>query len=674
MEEITRQIRWNVDPWMNVLLYGGVFAALGLSAWRQYKRVKVWQLGTARWSRSGSKGLSSYIWNILKWVSGKGRMAQDPFAGVMHFLVLWGFIILFIGTTLVFLEDETPLHFFYGTFYLYASLIIDLGGAAFLIGLFMAVYRRYVARARRIKPSLGIGCFLILMILITLTGHFLEAARIGVDLAGFEKYSVIGYPLALFLRGAGMQADGLRSLHQGLWISHAVLCIAFFGAAMMYFFRHMIFSLASVALQDDPLSTGRLRGIPVNGRTPGGPPGGPPLGTVGTLSWKDMLDGDGCTNCGRCTSVCPATQAGKELDPRNVVQEITSLVGRHIRSADPPSIFEQFDPEKVLWDCTTCGACSQACPVHIEVFDKIIDLRRQLVEEGRISESARNSLESLQTRQNPWDYPPQQREAWSEALRLSHDRSKESGPPEYIYWIGCAGAFEPSAQKVSRAMVEILRQADVDFMVLGAKEACTGDPARRLGDEALFQDCKQRNLATLEKTGAKKVITHCPHCFNTFKNEYQTPDKPSFEVIHHSQLLQQLIRDGKIEFDAGSKKDAPDKSVTFHDPCYLGRHNGEVDAPRAVIASIPGLKSVEMKQSGENSLCCGGGGGRMWLEDSGKERIENLRLEEARQTGAKMVATACPFCKIMFEGASAQDGPKLELKDISELVVESMKS
>jgi len=501
-----------------------------------------------------------------------------------------------------------------------------------------------------------------LMIAIGLTGFVLEAARIGVTMPNFEKYSFAGYSLAWGFRASGLDAKELTTLHRATWVIHAILCIGFFGLATAYFFRHIIVSLLSVALKPERPS-GALRPFEAV-------PGKPDAITVHDIFWKDLMDADACTACGRCAAVCPATIAGKALDPRGVVLKLSDLIGRQAASnaSSVPSALDTIADQE-LWDCTTCGACVYECPVSIEVFHKIIDLRRNLVEMGRISSSARTSLEALLQRQNPWDYPPPERLAWSESLRLPHPAG--SHKPEWIYWIGCAGALDPSGQSISRSMVEILRKAGVDFAVLGSEEGCTGDPARRLGDEALFQSCKEKNLETLRNYGVRKIVTHCPHCFNTFKNEYQKPGNPEFEVVHHSQLLQNLIGTGKIRLTREHRH-----KITFHDPCYLGRHNGEYEAPRRIVESLPGMTPVEMRRSRENSFCCGGGGGQMWLNSTGSNRVENVRLAEARATGAEVVATACPFCKVMFEsaGSIAGQGDQVKIKDISELVVEAMES
>ncbi len=673
MEQITRAINWNVAGWMTALLYGGAFAAIALSLLRLLRRVRVWRAGIPEETRPSWGEVAG---NLARWLSGRGKMGRDRFAAVMHSLILWGFAILFVGTTLVFLEEKTPLHFFYGTFYVVASFFIDLGGAGFLVGLAMAAYRRWVVRTPRLKSSGMATGLLALLIGIGLSGFALEAARIAVDLPRFERASVVGYPLALLLRALGLTRDGLHALHRTLWTGHAVITIGFFALATSYFFRHVVVSGLAVALARRR-NTGALRPYPLLASE-----------TVGTarpvdMRFMDLLEADACTSCGRCTSVCPATAAGKALDPRGIILGLQSLIGQVVtgpsNGAKTPSALDTIE-HQAIWDCTTCGACNAACPVDISVFDKIIDLRRQMVDLGAVSAAGGSALEGVAARRNPWSYPPAQRSLWREALRLpvldgAEKRDQGGAPkPEWIYWIGCAGAFEPTAQSISRSTAALFKAAGLDFAVL-ASESCTGDPARRLGDEALFQTCRSRNLETLRATGVRKIVTHCPHCLNTFKNEYQqdgrTDGKPELEVVHHTQLIRQLLDEKKITLRQGGQGET---KVTFHDPCYLGRHNGEYDAPRSVVDAVPGLRRVEMPRSRESALCCGGGGGQMWLPSAGRKRVEGLRLEEARATGAGLVATGCPFCKVMLETAGATAGKQNEIRvrDVSEIVLEAL--
>ena len=347
MEQITRQIEWNVTLWMQVFLYLGAFSGALIAAWRLHRRIRVWRLGRPA---DVSFSLTRSLVNATRWMLNQGKMPRDAFASWMHFLILWGFIILFIGTTLVFLEHQTPLHFFYGTFYLVASAVLDVGGLAFLLGLGMAAYRRYVRHAARLKASRWVGALLALMIAIGITGFLLEGFRISVTLPGFEKVSFVGYSLALVFRGAGFNPEELTRLHRIDWVVHAGLCIAFFCLATVYFFRHIFVSLLSVALRPTR-PRGALRPYEL-------PPEAIPVGAVFDMAWKDLLDADACTTCGRCTAVCPAATAGKALDPRAVVLKLSDLVGRHASRNG-----ERIRRRSIASPTRSCGTAPRAAPV-----------------------------------------------------------------------------------------------------------------------------------------------------------------------------------------------------------------------------------------------------------------------------------------------------------------------
>ncbi|MBI2131637.1 MAG: (Fe-S)-binding protein, partial [Candidatus Tectomicrobia bacterium] len=411
-------------------------------------------------------------------------------------------------------------------------------------------------------------------------------------------------------------------------------------------------------------------------------------------TWKDLLDLDACTNCGRCQDVCPAHLSGVALSPRKLIQDMQrhlSAVGPGIlpkpaaeggaappAEADPagrPPLFGERAEgaplpavlEEELWGCRTCGACQHECPVYIEHIPKMVDMRRYLVMmESRTSENARQFLKSMEDRMHPWVGAPHNREEWYEGLGVKV--LGQGAKAEYLFWVGCTGSMIDRNIQVTKAMVKILKAAGVDFAILGPEEACTGDPARRAGGEFTFQMCAKKNIATLEGYGVKKIITTCPHCFNTYKNEY--PDFGGrYEVIHHTQLIAGLIRDGRLKV----KRAFP--SLTYHDPCYLGRHNGVFDAPREVLQRISaGGGYKELRRSRDRSLCCGAGGAYAWMDDSPKTRINHMRIGDVKACGSKVAAVSCPFCMQMFEDAlkAADPGQSIRAADLAELVAEAL--
>jgi Fe-S oxidoreductase len=397
---------------------------------------------------------------------------------------------------------------------------------------------------------------------------------------------------------------------------------------------------------------------------------------VGDFTWKQLLDTDACTICGRCTSVCPANQTGKPLDPREIVLklgEVAARSGTPVVTApvgvdagitvSSDSVFERITSAE-LWACTSCRACDEVCPVDIEILDKILDMRRYLtLMESDFPPELGNTFRSLENSSNPYSLSQQNRADWTASLDFAVKRLGEPGvTAEYLYWVGCAGSFDDRNRKVTVSTARLLHEAGVDFAILGPMELCTGDPARRAGNEYLFQQLALQNIHTLNDLGVTKVITQCPHCFNTLSNEY-----PSFggeyRVMHHSEVLMELVKEGRLKPKSGNGQ-----TVTFHDPCYLGRHNDVFAAPRKVLKLVGDV--VEMPRNGTNSFCCGAGGGRMWMEEHTGKKVSVERAEEALATGSDVIATGCPFCLVMLDDAVKEIGADVAVKDLAMLLAE----
>jgi Fe-S oxidoreductase len=416
------------------------------------------------------------------------------------------------------------------------------------------------------------------------------------------------------------------------------------------------------------------------------------VGLVDQFSWKQMLDFATCTECGRCQSACPAWNTEKPLSPKllimglrdNMFSSSARLLAKGSATAEGENgssdgdgdgevqtlVPFTIDPD-VLWSCTTCGACVEQCPVDIEHIDAIVDMRRyEVLMESRFPSEAGLMLRNIENQGDPWGLGQAKRTEWTETLDFEVPVVTGTIPDdvEYLYWVGCAGALDERARKGVQATARMLHRAGVTFAILGPKESCTGDPARRLGNEYLYQEQGKANIATLNEAGAKKIIASCPHCFNSIKNEYPALGG-NFEVIHHAELLEHLVAAGKLVPGAGYQG-----TVTYHDPCYLGRHNRIFDEPRSVIDAIPGAKQVEMKRCRERGFCCGAGGARMWLEENIGTRVNMDRTAEAIGTGADVVSTACPYCMIMLDDAvraNAKEG-EVRVLDLSQLVEESL--
>jgi Fe-S oxidoreductase len=509
--------------------------------------------------------------------------------------------------------------------------------------------------------------------LIGITGLLTEAARIAVDgRPDFEVWSFVGYPLSYAF------GDGVASgLHQALWIAHAVTFLAFLVVLPVTKLRHAITSPLNMALAERDRPKGAMREMPnlleaTDIETVG-------ASTIAEFTWKQLLDTDACTVCGRCTSVCPANHTGKPLDPREIVLKLGEVAARTgVPPVSPPvgidgaitvtsdSVFERITPEE-LWACTTCKACDQICPVDIEILDKILDMRRYLaLMEASFPEQLGGTFLSLENSSNPYAMSQRARADWTASLDFEVKRLEEGESAEYLYWVGCAGSFDDRNQKVTVATARLLHEAGVDFAILGPAELCTGDPARRAGNEYVFQQLALQNIATLDDLGVKKVVTQCPHCFNTLANEY-----PQFggdyEVVHHSQLLLELVEAGRITPKSNGAK------VTYHDPCYLGRHNDVTADPRALLGSVV-KELVEMPRSGTKAFCCGAGGAQMWVEEHTGKKVNIERTEEAVATGCDQIATGCPFCFVMLDDGVKELGrdDAVTVKDLAMLLAESL--
>lgn len=664
--DVGRAIFGNIPDPMVAMFYIGIAAFLATSLYLFSLRARTWERGVAD-DRSGQWGarLKRMIDGLLM-----KTLLRERSAGLMHSMIYWGFVVLFLGTVTLEIDHLAPanLKFLHGGFYQGYSLILDMAGVVFLAGLVWAAIRRYGAKPWRLRTKTKDEDAWILLTLfaIGLTGLLVEAARIAlVGRPSFETWSVVGYPLSYLF---GESAAGW---HRAFWIAHVASFAAFLVLLPTTKLRHMITSPTNMALALRDRPKGAMREMPnlmeaVDIETVG-------ASTVEDFTWKQLLDTDACTVCGRCTSVCPANTTGKPLDPREIVLklgEVATATGNPAISPtvmpDPAitvsadNVFERISSLE-LWGCTTCRACDEACPVNIEIVDKILDMRRYLtLMESDFPTELGKTFVALENQGNPWGMGQQDRAAWTKQLDFEVKILGENGVDhaEYLYWVGCAGSFDDRNVKVTISTAKLLHEAGVDFAILGPREKCSGDPARRAGNEYVFQQLALGNIETMNDLGVRKIVTQCPHCFNTLKNEY-----PQFggdyEVVHHSELLSVLIADGKLAPE-GSGSD-----ITFHDPCYLGRHNDVFDAPRAVLGDV-----IEMERSGSQSFCCGAGGAQFWMEDKTGKKVNLERTEEALASGAEEIAVACPFCFIMLDDGVKELGFETPVKDISQILAD----
>ncbi|MEY2438394.1 MAG: hypothetical protein QOF97_3230, partial [Acidimicrobiaceae bacterium] len=574
-------------------------------------------------------------------------LLRDPVAGVMHSMIYFSFLILFAVTNVSQWQEQAPegWKFLHGDVYRAYAFVGDAAGLVFVIGVGWAIARRYVQRPYRIriktKPEHGaiLGVFL----LLGLSGFAAEAFRIAFQgRPDFEKWSFVGYPLSWLVRNV----ESAHGWQQAWWLVHVLCFFAFLVMLPVTMLRHMFTSPLNMYLRDRERPKGAMKPLPILTETELETFG---AATVSDFTWKQLLDTDACTMCGRCTSVCPAHATGKPLDPREIVLktgEVMAATGTP--PVSPPigivphitigsdSLFERITPEEI-WSCTSCRACDEICPVNIEILDKILDMRRYLsLMESNFPTELGTAYRSMENSSNPWGMSQSDRAAWTSKVEgVPIVDGTEALDHEYLYWVGCAGSFDDKNQKVTIAMAKLLTRAGIDFAILGPAELCTGDPARRSGNEYIFQMLAMQNIETLNSMGVKKIITQCPHCFNTLLNEYPQLGG-QYEVVHHSQLLETLVESGRLDLSSARL----DERIVYHDSCYLGRHNDVYLAPRKVIGSLGGVEVVEAERNGTKGMCCGAGGARMWMEETIGTKVNDARSRELIATGASRIATA----------------------------------
>ncbi len=659
-QEITRHVYWNIPLLFKILVYVGGLGAIALAAWAVYQRLQIWKKGRDEERKDNLK--ERFIF-AAKNIFLHTRILKDQYPGIMHLAIFWGFLVLFIGTILVAIEADVPfVHFYYGVFYLLVSLALDMAGLVLVIGVCMALYRRLKEKPDRLQPEkTEDNLILYLLLAVALTGFLTEAVRIAAQgFPRFELYSPVGFLLAIPLNIIGVNGT---LAHRLFWLIHMVCSFAFIVYIGYSKLLHIAVTPANIVFRDR-----RSYGVvdPILDMEEAESFG---LTKIEELSWKQLMDLDACMRCGRCQEACPAHNTDKPLSPKNLIQDLKEHMNeRLVQSKDP----EEYTPyqkisDDVLWACTTCAACMEECPAYIEHIDKIIEMRRYLsLMEGRIPEELNQTFRNMENNYNPWGVGFANRADWAEGLDIPI--LSEKGSAEYLLWVGCAGAYDDRYKKVLKALVEILRAANLDFAILGTEEKCCGDWARRLGNEYLFWMMATENVEILNGYGVKKIITACPHGYHTLKNEYPQ-FSGNYQVVHHTQLIAQLLEEGKI-----SLKKTLEGTFTYHDSCYLGRHNHVYDEPRKILQRL-GLSLKEMEKTREKGFCCGAGGGRMWLEEKIGTRINYARCDQALAVEPQGIATACPFCLTMFDdGLKAKDKiEEIQLKDIAELVAEAIK-
>ncbi|MGD9117150.1 MAG: 4Fe-4S dicluster domain-containing protein [Dehalococcoidia bacterium] len=658
-------------PLFYALFWGIFLITLGIFF---YRLRQLWQYMFLGQKETTPKNKFKQLWDTTVYVISqlcqlKNFWRKDR-APLGHALMVWGFfisilfyfffIILTEGIGLIGLEETQ--------FYFYSVWVMDFFAVFIFIGAAWAIIRRYIIRPERLQGEQTVEAMIILLsVLVHPITHIFEIAT---KIALVHPPAGLGHtllpPVSAWV--SNLFSTGSEGWYLGFLWAHWLTVVIVLVIIPYTRYLHIIASIFNGILRRQPRTT--LQPIDLEKAETLG------VATIDQLTWKQNLDLYSCVVCGNCQELCPANLSGKQLNPKKIIQDLKQhllTVGPELVKAkaageatpENPNlpIVENVIKLDEIWACTTCGACDEVCPVWVDHIDKIVDLRRNLVmEQASMPETAEGALRSIEDRGHPWRGTTLSRTDWAEGLDIKV--LADDSDVDILFWVGCTGALEERSTKISQSVAKILKAAGVNFGILGTEESCCGEPARRLGNEYLFQMQAEKNIEILKNYGVKRIVTACPHGYNILKNEY-TQFGGNYEVIHHTEFIAQLIKEGKLKVSK-----ALNEVVTYHDACYLGRYNDIYDTPRKLIEAVPDIKLKEMERNKRRSFCCGGGGGHMWLEEQEGSRINELRTEQAIETGAQKVVTACPFCLQMFEdGIKAKEAEeKFKATDIAELL------
>jgi len=594
------------------------------------------------------------------------RILKKAYPGIMHFLIFWGVAIQVIGTAINLMQMalfipfvELPLP--RGGLYLAYELIMDLAGVAILLGVAMALFRRLVLRPKTLETAWDDYYALTMLALIPIVGFTTEALRLRAAAPAWAAWSPVGSAYAGLLASLGLSQETAMAIHPYLFWGHAALALILIASVPFTKMRHLVNTPANIFFRSrrkdgilskiEDIEETELLGV----------------GEVSEFTSQQLLSFDACTRCGRCEEACPASISGMSYSPRTLMHSLRdSMVATLVspNGSGKRQSLEESISEETIWSCTTCGACLVKCPAFVNPVDEIIDLRRyQALTTGKLPKSIADTLRNMERQGNPWGMPAEDRIAWSEGLNVRELMPGEE--TDVLLFLGCAFAFDDRNKKVTKSFVRLLQKADVDFAILGLDESCCGETARRMGHEYLFQVFAEQNIEIFKSVKFNRIVTQCPHCFNTLKNEYPQMGG-DFVVQHYSEYLAELDFPWAAVSPNG---DAVHGQVAFHDSCYLGRYNQIYKQPRQLLENSK-VSTIEMPRNGENSFCCGGGGGQMWMETDAETRINQQRLQDALDVKTDVVATACPYCLLMFDDAIRSKGlsEQVEVMDIAEII------
>ncbi len=695
-EQITREIFFNVGGphgFMRWGIYLFFLISISFLIYTIVKKMKKWHQGKPE---ARNDQIFKRFWLVIKYIMLQSKILKERYAGIMHATIFFGFIVLVIVTIIILVQEDFTIpvfkyKFIHGNFYIIWSLFGDVFGAVVLLGLLMAFYRRYISKPSRLDTQKTDTMALLLLTFIVITGFFNESMRIAMtNFPPFEKYaSPVGYALAIPFSIFSNKVLG--TAHYINWWVHMLTAFLFIGLLATEKLGHIVISSMNIFYGNldnekaetkytmpliDPAEFETAETFGVN--------------KIEEYTWKQLMDSDACTRCGRCQDNCPAWLTEKPLSPKKLVIDIKDNMDERIpkiknleKSEDKEKveskalIGDSVQPEE-FWACTNCGACMEACPVNIEHVPKMLDMRRhKVLMEGDMAPELQNSFTNLENNFNPYGFAFAERGAWAEELELK--TIAEDKEVDYLYFVGSAASFDKRNQQIATTFVKIMQKAGYKIGILGAEELDSGEAALRAGNEYLFQMMAAQNLETFKNYDIKKIVCTCPHDYNTLKKEYKAFAKVgktedgkdieyNFKVYHSNEILIDLIKEGKINLT-----EKIEETVTYHDSCILGRYNNMYTAPREILHSVPGVKLVEMPRHKETSFCCGAGGARMFIDEKLGTRINQFRTKEAQLTGAQTICTACPFCMTMLsDGLTELNIENMKTLDLVEIVYSAM--
>ncbi len=664
----TREIFWNVGADKKIIVYCLALIALGVFSYGIYRRYFLWRKVSLNKGRISFDVLGKRVRSLIIDGLFQRRLLREYYPGLMHAFILWGFIILLLGTITIAVQEDLTIpvmgiSFLKGQFYLFYKFILNIAGLLALAGILMALVRRYVLRPDRLSRSAEQGVILMWILMILVTGFIVEGLRIYSLKNSWEVWSIGGWIVSQVLTRLSAHNGSALAAHEVVWWVHLIIALGFLAYIPFSRLIHLITSSANIFI-NAPTSQAVLSPI-LNFDTSDSFG----VSTVKDFTPRQIFDFDACTQCGRCQDNCPAYISEKPLSPKKVIEELKARwleAGKLMKGGKTVEGNGSLLEEDVIWACTLCMACAESCPVYISSFEKIMELRRNLVlMKSTFFPEIATFFRDVETFGDTFGRGRAYREDW--AIGIDVKRISDGEHTDILFWVGCQGTFHDRNNRVAGSLAELFRAAGADFGILGKEEYCCGDPMRRVGNEYLFQKAARRNIELLGRLNFKRIVTYCPHCFNTLKNEYPQFGA-RFEVLHYTELLRDLIRGGNLKIAKDMQK-----SIAYHDPCYLARANGIHGMPREILRAIPGVRLVEPGHSRRETFCCGAGGGHMWMREIPGKKINEVRLEEMMNAQPAIITTSCPYCLIMFEdGVKSLGLEGTQCLDVGEVIRDAL--